>query len=664
MCGIVGAIAQRPIAEVLLFGLKALEYRGYDSAGVCFLNDNAFSLVRSVGKVSSLEHLVKEHNANGIMGIAHTRWATHGKPEERNAHPHIVGEISMVHNGIIENYQELKEDLSAKGYSFKSDTDTEVFAALIDSIQKALKSEDAALSSKDLMFKTLDKATHEVKGSYAIALMHEKDKEHLYLARHGSPLVVGLGIGENFIASDVLALLPVTSRFIYLEDGDFGVMSRETVEIFDAQGKKVDRGIHTVGVTESMLGKGGFKHYMEKEIFEQPEAIANTLKDRLATNDVSENAFASYRPNLDGNADKTSSTCANACACAGGGASDGAGAGGAAASGAAGVKSFKECLKGIEHVEIVACGTSYHAGLVGSYFMEQYAGVSCRVTIASEYRYKRTIVPKNSLFVTISQSGETADTLAALKLARTQGYAHSLCICNVENSSLVRESEFYFLTRAGAEIGVASTKAFTTQLIALNMVVLALGRARGEIDSELGKTLVKSLTETPQNVSHALMIAKRMDEDLAEQFVNKDHALFLGRGPMFPIALEGALKLKEISYIHAEGYASGELKHGPIALIDNNMPVIVVAPDNKWLSKLISNIEEVRARGGHLFIFGGNEAAQYSDKAYVMNFGAIDDFTSPIVFTIPLQLLAYHVAVIKGTDVDQPRNLAKSVTVE
>lgn len=648
MCGIVGAIAQRPIAEVLLFGLKALEYRGYDSAGVSFLNNGAFVLCRSVGKVSALENLINERQANGIMGIAHTRWATHGKPEERNAHPHNVGSISLVHNGIIENYQEIKEELCKVGYSFKSDTDTEVFAALIDSIQKRLCQENPHTALSDIMAKTLDEATHAVKGSYAIGVMHVQDADHLYLARHGSPLVVGLGIGENFIASDVLALLPVTSRFIYLEDGDYGVLSRDEVQIFNAEGIKVNHEIHTVGVTESMLGKGGFKHYMEKEIFEQPEAIANTLKERLDESDVSADAFKSWSLNNKNTASKDTVSSENA----------------ASSRDAASSENFKTCLSKIEHVEIVACGTSYHAGLVGSYFMEQYAGVSCRVTIASEYRYKRTIVPKNSLFVTISQSGETADTLAALKLSRTQGYAHSLCICNVENSSLVRESQFYFLTRAGAEIGVASTKAFTTQLVALNMLVLALGRAKGEIDHDLGKRLVKSLNDTPQSVAHALLVSKNMDKDLAEQFVNKDHALFLGRGPMFPIALEGALKLKEISYIHAEGYASGELKHGPIALIDNNMPVIVVAPDNKWLSKLISNIEEVRARGGHLFIFGGNEAASYGDKAFVMNFGAIDDFTSPIVFTVPLQLLAYHVAVIKGTDVDQPRNLAKSVTVE
>lgn len=619
MCGIVGAIAQRPIAQILLVGLKSLEYRGYDSSGLCLRSDNGTKIIKTVGKVAALEQAVQEASVDGFQGIAHTRWATHGKPSVVNAHPHQVGDITIVHNGIIENYQSLKQELISHGYEFKSDTDTEVLAALIH----YCKHRDGQNLNT---LEALNQALAQVHGSYALGVMDENDADAIYIARMGSPLVVGVGIGENFVASDVLALLPVTSRFIYLEDGDRGVISRDSVELYDAQGSKVERECQAIKVSAEVLGKGPYKHYMQKEIFEQPEAITNTMMGRLGADDVEENAFMATQNN---------------------------------------VVDFKECLKNIEHIEIAACGTSYHAGLVGKYFIEEYAAVSTNVTIASEYRYKRTIVPKNSLFITLSQSGETADTLAALKLAKTQGYAHTLCICNVANSSLVRESEYAFLTRAGAEIGVASTKAFTTQLLALSLLTLAIGRARGTIDSATGAQMVKELHETPAKMLEVLKLDKDI-ENLAPEFAGKEHSLFLGRGPMFPIALEGALKLKEISYIHAEGYASGELKHGPIALIDSNMPVIVVAPDNQWLPKLISNIEEVRARGGKLYVFSGTDfnLGQGKDQCTLMAISKVEPFISPMIFTIPLQLLAYHVAVINGTDVDQPRNLAKSVTVE
>lgn len=633
MCGIVGAIAKRPIAEILLVGLKGLEYRGYDSAGMYVCDSDkpdSGLLLKSSGKVSALEQLLNEQGkCDGTVGIAHTRWATHGKPTTINAHPHQAGAITLVHNGIIENYQELKSRLMAAGYSFKSETDTEVLAALIDSHKK-----DGTVDS----LTALQSALAEVHGSYAIAMIVKGEHDAIYVARQGSPLVLGVGIGENFIASDVVALLPVTSRFIYLEDGDVGVVTRENISLYDKSGAAVERKVHSIEMASELLGKGHYKHYMQKEIFEQPEALSNTMMGRLSADDVTNSAFIA---NMHGLGSDTSTSAVN----------------------------FRECLRSIEHIEIVACGTSYHAGLVGKYFLEEYAGVSTNVTIASEYRYKRTIVPKHSLFVTLSQSGETADTLAALKLAQSQGYEHTLCICNVASSSLVRASEFAFLTRAGTEIGVASTKAFTTQLLALTMLCLALGRANGQIDAVLGQKIVAALEDAPSKMSEILKLDSKI-EALAPQFAGKEHSLFLGRGPMYPIALEGALKLKEISYIHAEGYASGELKHGPIALIDSKMPVIVVAPDNQWLPKLISNIEEVRARGGRLYIFAGSDfnlgdiGQKGAEQCTLFAVSDVSDFISPMIFTVPLQLLAYHVAVINGTDVDQPRNLAKSVTVE
>ncbi|MBU3826718.1 MAG: glutamine--fructose-6-phosphate transaminase (isomerizing) [Candidatus Anaerobiospirillum merdipullorum] len=610
MCGIVGAIAKRPLAEILLTGLSALEYRGYDSAGICFVTDGKLNLVKTAGKVQNLKDEVRTHNADGFLGIAHTRWATHGKPTIANAHPHTAGTLAMVHNGIIENYQSLKTQLCAQGVEFYSETDSEVLVKLINHLKTTRKLP---------LLEALHQALAQVHGAYAIALIDATDPDRLYVAKKGSPLIIGLGIGENFAASDVLALLPVTSRFIYLEDGDSAVITRDDVQIFDAQGNACERQPTHLNVSAEAISKGPYKHYMQKEIFEQPEALENTLLGRLGADNVSAEAFLNLPADL---------------------------------------------FASIKHVQIAACGTSYHAGLVGQYYLEEYAGVSTAVTIASEYRYKRTVVPEHSLFITLSQSGETADTLAALKLAKEQGYAATLCICNAANSSLVRNSDVVFLTRAGAEIGVASTKAFTTQLIALFLLTLALGRANGNIDALQGRKFAAALRKAPAEVRAQLALDRKI-EALSQDFAGLEHALFLGRGPMFPIALEGALKLKEISYIHAEGYASGELKHGPIALIDAHMPVIVSAPNDSLISKLISNIEEVRARGGKLYIFAADDVhIEENAQCRVLPTANHEKLLAPITFCIPLQLLAYHVAVINGTDVDQPRNLAKSVTVE
>lgn len=663
MCGIVSAIAQRPIADILLTGLKALEYRGYDSAGICFIDtkssENArlnpvYEICKKSGKVAVLEKEVKQYNFNGTVGVAHTRWATHGKPTEENAHPHVCGRVALVHNGIIENFAEIKSRLVRQGETFKSQTDTEVVAVLINYF----------ISQGFNTLEAFKAAIAQLQGSFAFAMLDRSEPEHIYLAKRGSPLVIGLGIGENFAASDVLALLPVTSRFIYLEDGDIARLSLQQVEIWDSQYLPVVRPEQRLQMNSDTLSKGKFKHFMQKEIFEQPEALEHTMAGRFEVDDVNDQAFV-LNPFLsqDQKSEKHAqdifrATHATGAAPAWTDDSDGF-------SSHNNRRDFKECLKQIEHIEIVACGTSYHAGLVGKFFLEEFAEVSTNVTIASEYRYKRTIVPKNSLFVTLSQSGETADTLAALNLAQSQGYAHTLCICNVANSSLVHESEYMFLTLAGTEIGVASTKAFTSQLLALDMLTIALGRARGTISKEKASSMIHALVAAPELIRNVLAQDSYI-ENLASEFAGKEHALFLGRGPMYPIALEGALKLKEISYIHAEGYASGELKHGPIALIDHKMPVVVVAPDNQWLPKLISNIEEVKARGGRLYVFAGSDMniKTMADSNRFMTIKDVDSFIEPIVFTIPLQLLAYHVAIINGTDVDQPRNLAKSVTVE
>lgn len=610
MCGIVGAVAQRDIAEILLEGLRRLEYRGYDSAGLVVADGNQqFHRVRRLGKVKALSDAIAENPVSGGTGIAHTRWATHGEPSERNAHPHVSSDrVAVVHNGIIENHATLRQQLQAQGYLFTSDTDTEVIAHLVD----------AELKNNNSLLKAVQNTVKKLHGAYGTVLMDRNDSSRLVVARSGSPLVIGLGIGENFIASDQLALLPVTRRFIFLEEGDVAEITRTSVDIFDKDGNSVEREIHESTANYDAGDKGQYRHFMLKEIYEQPLAVTNTLEGRLSQESVLDETFGN---------------------------------------GAA------ELFKQVKHVQIVACGTSYHSGLVARYWMESLAGVSCNVEIASEFRYRKSVVQPNSLIVTISQSGETADTLAALRLAKELGYLGSLAICNVAGSSLVRESDLAFMTRAGTEIGVASTKAFTTQLVGLAMMVLAIGKYNN-LDSQAQAELTQALKSLPAKLDEVLTLDKQIDA-LAEEFADKNHALFLGRGEQYPIAMEGALKLKEISYIHAEAYAAGELKHGPLALIDAEMPIIVVAPNNDLLEKLKSNVEEVRARGGILYVFASADAQFQSDATMrVINIPDVHPLIAPIVYTLPLQLLSYYVAIIKGTDVDQPRNLAKSVTVE
>jgi glucosamine--fructose-6-phosphate aminotransferase (isomerizing) len=606
MCGIVGAVAQRDIVEILLEGLRRLEYRGYDSAGVAVIaNDGQMQRLRRLGKVKSLADAVADSQVPGGTGIAHTRWATHGEPSETNAHPHVSGDIAVVHNGIIENHETLRDSLKAQGYVFTSQTDTEVIAHLVE---RELRDQ----GNNDLL-KAVVAARTQLEGAYGMVVINRNDPERMIVARSGSPLVIGCGIGENFVASDVLALLPVTRRFAYLEEGDVAEITRTSIRVFDAGNEPAERPATETDVEHDAGDKGAFRHYMMKEIHEQPQAIANTLEGRLIGG----------RLNLEALGD----------------------------------------LSDIDQVQIIACGTSYHAGMTARYWIEELAGVACNIEIASEFRYRKSVVRPNSLLVTISQSGETADTLAALRLAKELGFARSLTICNVPGSSLVRESDMALLTRAGAEIGVASTKAFTTQLVALLLLTVALGRGRG-MTKDTEQKVADALTQLPGLIDKALTMNSTI-ESLAEHFAEKNHALFLGRGDQYPIAMEGALKLKEISYIHAEAYAAGELKHGPLALIDSEMPIIVVAPNNDLVEKLKSNIEEVRARGGELFVFA-DEAAKIRPESNmkVMEVPHCDGIVAPILYTLPLQLLSYHVALIKGTDVDQPRNLAKSVTVE
>lgn len=609
MCGIVGATAERRVAEILLEGLRRLEYRGYDSAGMALLNDQGLTKIRRVGKVKELADAVEREGVNGHVGIAHTRWATHGGVTEANAHPHVSsGSLAVVHNGIIENHETLRAKLQQLGYQFESQTDTEVIAHLVHHEQKSANS----------LLKAVQAAVTQLEGAYGTVIMDEREPGQLVVARSGSPLVIGLGIGENFVASDQLALLPVTRKFIYLEEGDVAAVSRDDVAIFDQQGNAVERETITSDLQYDAGGKGEYRHFMLKEIHEQPFAVRNTLEGRVLDGSIAVDAFGD-------NAD--------------------------------------EIFKQIEHVQIIACGTSYHAGMVARYWLEQYAGVSCNVEIASEFRYRKSHVFPNSLLVTISQSGETADTLAALRLAKEIGYQASLTVCNVAASSMVRESDLAFLTRAGAEIGVASTKAFTTQLAGLLMLTAAIGRYHG-MSEDTEARISKALSSLPTKLEECLAITQDI-EKLATEFADKDHSLFLGRGDQYPIAMEGALKLKEISYIHAEAYASGELKHGPLALIDAEMPVIVVAPNNELLEKLKSNVEEVRARGGIMYVFADRDANfKGDDSMRVINLAHVDELIAPIIYTLPLQLLSYYVAIIKGTDVDQPRNLAKSVTVE
>ncbi len=610
MCGIVGAVAQRDVAEILLEGLKRLEYRGYDSAGVALLTkDCDFNRVRRVGKVKALADALEEAPCPGSIGIAHTRWATHGEPNETNAHPHASSDrIAVVHNGIIENHHVLREMLTKQGYKFESDTDTEVIAHLV---HFELQRHDTLLAAFQATIKQLE-------GAYGAVVMDNTDPDRLIAARSGSPLVIGYGIGENFLASDQLALLPVTRRFAFLEEGDIAELTRTEVTIYDTNGDKVERQIKESDVTHDAGDKGPYKHYMLKEIYEQPISIKNTLEGRLANGKVLSTAFG---------------------------------------------ENAEDILKDIKHVQIIACGTSYNAGMTARYWFEELAGVSCNVEIASEFRYRKPIVHANSLLVTISQSGETADTLAALRLAKELGFKSSLTICNVPGSSMVRESDLAYMMNAGAEIGVASTKAFTVQLTGLLLLVTAIGKHNAMSD-ETETSIVNALLSLPAKIEQALDMNDAIIE-LAEDFADKHHSLFLGRGDQYPIAMEGALKLKEISYIHAEAYAAGELKHGPLALIDADMPVIVVAPNNELLEKLHSNVEEVRARGGLMYVFADRGAHFKSDDTMkVLDVPQCEKIVAPILYTVPLQLLSYHVALIKGTDVDQPRNLAKSVTVE
>ncbi len=610
MCGIVGAVAQRDVAAILVDGLHRLEYRGYDSAGVAVLNTQQnMQIVRRVGKVKALEDAINENPLLGGTGIAHTRWATHGEPTEANAHPHRSDNIAVVHNGIIENYEELREVLQERGYVFQSQTDTEVIAHLVNWELKQASS----------LLEAVQKTVVQLRGAYGTVVMNQNEPEHLIVARSGSPLVIGYGVGENFLASDPLALLSVTRRFAYLEEGDVAEITRHNVEIYTRDGNKVTREIHEGNFEADAADKGPYRHYMQKEIFEQPVAIMNTLDGRIVNGKVNIDAIGN---------------------------------------------NARDILSKVQHVQIVACGTSYNAGMVARYWFEAVAGVSCDVEIASEFRYRKFVTRPNSLLITLSQSGETADTLAALRLAKESGYMSAMTICNVASSSLVRESDFAFLTHAGVEIGVASTKAFTTQLTCMLLLNVAIGRLKGTMSEDEEHHIVQALQRLPAQIESALVFDKAI-EKLSEDFAEKQHTLFLGRGEYYPIAMESALKLKEISYIHAEAYAAGELKHGPLALIDSEMPVVVVAPENDLLEKVKSNIEEVRARGGQLYVFADQDAGfADTDSFKTIILPKVDEITAPIFYTVPLQLLSYHIALIKGTDVDQPRNLAKAVTVE
>ncbi|AZE70248.1 glutamine--fructose-6-phosphate transaminase (isomerizing) [Pseudomonas synxantha] len=610
MCGIVGAVAERNVTAILIEGLKRLEYRGYDSAGVAvFTNAGKLERMRRPGKVSELDQALAGEPLVGRLGIAHTRWATHGAPCERNAHPHFSGDLAVVHNGIIENHEVLREQLKGLGYVFTSDTDTEVIAHLLNHKLKDHSDLTTALKA----------TVKELHGAYGLAVISAGQPDRLVAARSGSPLVIGLGLGENFLASDQLALRQVTDRFMYLEEGDIADIRRESVQIWDVDGQSVEREAVQYRDGAEAADKGEFRHFMLKEIHEQPSVVQRTLEGRLSQNQVLVNAFGPQAAEL---------------------------------------------FAKVRNVQIVACGTSYHAGMVARYWLEELAGIPCQVEVASEFRYRKVVVQPDTLFVTISQSGETADTLAALRNAKELGFLGSLAICNVSISSLVRESDLTLLTQAGREIGVASTKAFTTQLVGLLLLTLSLGQVRGTLAEGVEATLVEELRRLPTRLGEALAMDGTV-EKVAELFADKNHTLFLGRGAQYPVAMEGSLKLKEISYIHAEAYPAGELKHGPLALVDDDMPVVTVAPNNELLEKLKSNLQEVRARGGQLIVFADEKAGMTNGEGtHVINMPHIHDTLSPILYTIPLQLLSYYVAVLKGTDVDQPRNLAKSVTVE
>ncbi|MGV6858354.1 MAG: glutamine--fructose-6-phosphate transaminase (isomerizing) [bacterium] len=610
MCGIVAAIAQRDVYPILLEGLRRLEYRGYDSAGIAVVRpDLGLARHRRVGKVANLDKAFAEEPLPGGLGIAHTRWATHGRPKEANAHPHICNKkVAVVHNGIIENYQQLRREQEAEGYVFTSETDTEVIAHQVSKY----------LDETGDLLEAITKTTADLTGAYALGVVAVDHPDELVVVREGSPLVIGLGIGEHFAASDVQALLPVTSRFIYLENGDFAKITRDSVTILDSSLNTVTRPVKSSRVEDGSVERGSFKHFMLKEIYEQPKAVSDTLRGRLSDTGVDLEAL---------------------------------------------LPGIGNRLDSVEAVQIIACGTSYHAGLVAKYWIEQYSQVSCNVEVASEFRYRSHVVAPNSLFLTISQSGETADTLAALREAKTDGYALTLAVCNVPESSLDRESDFALHTEAGPEIGVASTKAFTTQLVALQLLATALAIHRVKSTSHCVE-LLDNLRKLPLRIEAALELDESI-ERLCQDFLDKEHALFLGRGVQYPIAMEGALKLKEISYIHAEAYPAGELKHGPLALVDENMPVIAVAPNDSLYEKLKSNLEEVKARGGRLYVFAeSGEGFDNDETTKVLEIPPVEDSIAPIVNVVYLQLLSYHTAVLKGTDVDQPRNLAKSVTVE
>ena len=610
MCGIVGAVAQRDVMPILLEGLRRLEYRGYDSAGIAVLNsDNLLERTRVAGKIKDLEQALEGNQLSGKTGIAHTRWATHGKPTIENAHPHTCrDQVALVHNGIIENHDKLRKQQIDLGYTFTSDTDSEVIVnQIFDYLDKG----------EDLLSAVV-KTTSMLEGAYALGVINHNDPDRIIATRSGSPLVIGVGIGEHFIASDVFALLPVTRQFIFLEEGDIADISRDSFTIYDKNMDIVERPVRMSELAPEATDKAGFRHYMLKEIYEQPIAITDTLEGRLDKGLIVEEAF------------------------------------GRAANG---------IFDKVDAIQIVACGTSYHAGLVAKYWTEEIANIPCQVEVASEFRYRNIFVPENTLFVTISQSGETADTLAALRKAKESGFLSTLSICNVAESSITRESELVFLTRAGVEIGVASTKAFTTQLVSLLLLVLSIARRHG-LDTDVEKEIVSHIESLPGKINTVLELNEQIS-NLANQFANKNHALYLGRGTMLPVAMEGALKLKEISYIHAEAYPAGELKHGPLALVDDEMPVIAVAPNNTLIEKLKSNLHEVRARGGKLFVITDTSAEIDSDvDIELLKISPVNEIISPVVYTVPLQLLAYHIAVLKGADVDQPRNLAKSVTVE
>ncbi|MEW6037232.1 MAG: glutamine--fructose-6-phosphate transaminase (isomerizing) [Pseudomonadota bacterium] len=610
MCGIVGAVAHRNVTPILLEGLRRLEYRGYDSAGIAVIaGDGSLERLRRPGKLRELESALESALVEGETGIAHTRWATHGAPSERNAHPHVCRErVAVVHNGIIENHEALRRQLQQKGYEFLSDTDTEVVVNQIhDFLEQGLP-----------LLESVRATVGVLEGAYAIGVVSTCDPGRLIAARKGSPLVVGLGESENFIASDVFALVGETQRFVFLEEGDLAELTTESVRVYGKDGARAERPVHETRLAPDSVERGEYRHYMQKEIHEQPVAVEKTLSGRIQRGKVLMSAFG---------------------------------------------ERAEAAFEHVRAVQIVACGTSYHAGKVARYWFEALAGLPCSVEVASEFRYRRQVVQPGTLFVTISQSGETADTLAALKAAKALGYAHTLAICNVPESSIVRESHSCLMTRAGPEIGVASTKAFTTQLTALLLLVLALGR-RHALTSEQEAKIVRELETLPAQIRHVLQLEDEI-AGWAELFGEKHHALYLGRGAQYPVAMEGALKLKEISYIHAEAYPAGELKHGPLALIDSEMPVVAVAPNNELLEKLKSNLQEVQARGGELYVFADAEAPiENVPGVRILRVAETDEVVAPIVYSVPLQLLAYHVALIKGTDVDQPRNLAKSVTVE